>query len=34
MLERALAREFGGTVELRFNPEGVQCIIEAPLRDS
>jgi two-component sensor histidine kinase len=34
MLERALAREFGGTVELRFVPEGVQCIIEAPLRDS
>jgi two-component sensor histidine kinase len=31
MVERALAREFGGRVELSFPPEGVICTIEAPL---
>jgi two-component sensor histidine kinase len=33
MVERALAREFGGKVELRFPPAGVVCIIRAPLTD-
>lgn len=33
MIERALASELDGTVELRFDPEGVRCVIEAPLDD-
>ncbi len=32
LLERGLARELGGTVQLHFRPEGVVCDIEAPLR--
>jgi PAS domain S-box-containing protein len=32
LLERGLARELGGTVQLYFRPEGVVCEIEAPLR--
>lgn len=32
LLERGLARELGGTVQLHFNPEGVVCEITAPLR--
>ena len=31
MIERALAAELGGTVELQFLPEGVRCVVEAPL---
>jgi PAS domain S-box-containing protein len=33
MIERALASELGGSVDLRFDEEGVQCVIEAPLTD-
>ncbi len=32
LLERGLARELGGTVQLFFHPEGVVCEIVAPLR--
>ena len=31
MIERTLAAEFGGTVELEFRPEGVRCRVDAPL---
>jgi two-component sensor histidine kinase len=31
MIERTLAAEFGGKVELEFRPEGVTCAVEAPL---
>ncbi len=31
LLERGLAQEFGGTVQLDFAPEGVQCHICLPL---
>jgi PAS domain S-box-containing protein len=31
MIERALAAELGGKVELHFLPEGLRCVIEAPL---
>jgi PAS domain S-box-containing protein len=31
MIERGLASELGGTVELEFRPEGVRCVVEAPL---
>jgi PAS domain S-box-containing protein len=31
MIERGLASELGGTVELQFLPEGVRCLIDAPL---
>ncbi|HEY8591526.1 MAG TPA: PAS domain S-box protein [Sphingomicrobium sp.] len=31
MIERTLASEFGGTVELRFEPSGVTCQVSAPL---
>jgi two-component sensor histidine kinase len=31
MIERALASELGGVVELRFLPEGLLCQVEAPL---
>ena len=30
MIERALARELGGEVELSFAPAGVRCLIDAP----
>jgi two-component sensor histidine kinase len=30
MIERALARELGGSVELRFLPEGLHCVLDAP----
>jgi hypothetical protein len=29
-LERALAAELGGTVHMRFEPEGIVCAIDAP----
>lgn len=32
MIERALAAELGGRVELQFLPEGLRCLIEAPLQ--
>jgi two-component sensor histidine kinase len=31
MIERTLAAEFGGKVELLFRPEGVTCTVAAPL---
>ncbi|MEE7458120.1 histidine kinase [Methylorubrum populi] len=31
LIERSLARELAGTVELLYEPEGVICIIEAPV---
>ncbi|HEX8525869.1 sensor histidine kinase [Allosphingosinicella sp.] len=31
MIERGLAAELGGTVELQFLAEGVRCLIDAPL---
>jgi two-component sensor histidine kinase len=31
MIERGLAAELGGTVELQFRPEGVCCLVDAPL---
>ncbi len=31
LLERGLARELGGTVELKFEPAGLVCVLEAPL---
>jgi PAS domain S-box-containing protein len=31
MIERGLAAEFGGTVEIDFRPEGLVCTVEAPL---
>jgi PAS domain S-box-containing protein len=31
LLERALARDLGGLVEIGFEPDGVVCTIEAPL---
>lgn len=34
MVERALAREFGGNVELQFLAQGVICIIDLPLKSS
>jgi two-component sensor histidine kinase len=34
MVERALAREFGGSAKIDFRADGVVCLINAPLRDS
>jgi two-component sensor histidine kinase len=31
LLERALAAELGGKVQVSFEPEGVVCLVEAPL---
>jgi two-component sensor histidine kinase len=31
LLERGIARELGGTVEIRYAPAGLVCIIEAPM---
>ncbi|MBC8129348.1 MAG: PAS domain S-box protein [Rhizobiaceae bacterium] len=31
LIEQSLAIEFGGTVELRYDPDGVRCIIDAPM---
>jgi len=31
MIERTLASEFGGQVELEFRPEGVRCTVLAPI---
>jgi two-component sensor histidine kinase len=33
MIERALASELRGKVELQFLPEGLRCLVEAPLPD-
>ena len=33
LIERSLASDLGGTVALRFEPEGVVCAIAAPLPD-
>jgi two-component sensor histidine kinase len=34
LLERVLSADLGGTVGLDFEPDGLQCIITIPLRDS
>ena len=34
MIERTLAAEFGGKVELEFRPEGVRCRVIAPIPTS
>lgn len=34
MVERALAREFGGSAKIRFQPGGVICVIDAPMSDA
>ena len=34
VIERSLAYQLGGTVELAFRPEGVHCRIELPLTDT
>jgi two-component sensor histidine kinase len=31
LLERALARDLGGRVEVSFDPRGVACVIEMPI---
>jgi two-component sensor histidine kinase len=31
LIERGLAGQIGGTVSLRFEPEGVVCVLDAPL---
>jgi PAS domain S-box-containing protein len=31
LIERGLAAEMGGTVQMRFDPEGLVCVIDAPL---
>jgi PAS domain S-box-containing protein len=31
LIERALARQFGGTAVLEFNEEGIRCLITAPV---
>jgi two-component sensor histidine kinase len=31
LIERGLAAEMGGVVEMRFEPEGLVCVIDAPL---
>jgi len=31
LIERGLAGELGGRVSLQFEPEGVRCVIEAPM---
>jgi PAS domain S-box-containing protein len=31
LIERSLARELNGDVQIRFNPEGVLCTVDAPL---
>jgi two-component sensor histidine kinase len=33
LIEYALARDLGGTVDLTFRKEGVECRIEAPLEE-
>jgi two-component sensor histidine kinase len=32
LLERGLAHELGGEVEIRFEPSGVRCIVSAPFQ--
>jgi two-component sensor histidine kinase/GAF domain-containing protein len=32
LIERGLAAEMGGTVQLQFHPEGLACVVDAPLR--
>jgi two-component sensor histidine kinase len=34
MIERGLAAEFGGTVKIEFAPEGLRCVVDAPLRET
>ena len=33
MIEQALAREFGGTIEIAYPPQGVVCTMRLPLSD-
>jgi two-component sensor histidine kinase len=32
LVRRGLASELGGMVDLRFEPEGLVCVIDAPMR--
>ncbi|QIK78365.1 PAS domain S-box protein [Sphingomonas piscis] len=34
MIERGLSAELGGTVKIHFEPQGVVCIVDAPLPES
>lgn len=34
MIERGLAAELGGSVEIHFNPDGVVCTVDAPLPEA
>lgn len=34
MVEKALARDFGGSAKIEFLPGGIVCLMEAPLSDS
>jgi hypothetical protein len=33
MVEGALAADLAGTVTIHFEPDGVRCVIEAPLEE-
>ncbi len=33
LVERSLAQDLGGTVEITYGPEGVTCVVEAPLAE-
>jgi PAS domain S-box-containing protein len=33
LVERSLAQDLGGTVEIIYGPEGVTCVVEAPLAE-
>jgi hypothetical protein len=34
MLKRILTSEMSGSVELAFNPAGLECLIEVPIRSA
>jgi two-component sensor histidine kinase len=34
LIQRSLARELGGEVEVRYAPTGVVCLIDVPLTDT
>ena len=34
LIERGLAAELQGDVELQFNPEGLACVVDAPLKEA
>jgi two-component sensor histidine kinase len=31
LIERSLALDLNGTVEIKFAPNGVECIVDAPI---